>query len=535
MKDRIRREESTLLKDNTANPIITDSVAVLCDAGFSDEHIAQFTDDAVGVLDDYAALIGENTKIEYSITKALGKIMLTIKIPGDSYDPFVSGNLAEKRKLGSIIKLNLNTETAAVSHNYAFGSNVITVSIPLSERRKPFYKDPMVAAIVLGIVLGILCRHIPDPAGSFLVDELASPLLSIMLSILSGIMGPVIFISITTSIIALESINNLTNLGFKIMGRFVLTTLFLIAVSTVVSAFFFRSFGTGAMSFEPSQLVQMILDIIPTNLFVPFVENNTPQLVILGLLLGSALLMLGDRVNELNEILLQLNEWVMSAMKIILMAIPAIPFLSILTSVANGTGSEILEGWKFIVASYIVFTVSTAIKALKVSLTTGIGISDFWKKIKPIVSMAFTTGSTVAPIKKTYEISEKEFNIRQEFTSFWIPMCSAMLSPKTTINVVIATLMVAEMTGMAVTNSFILALVLVSLELSLASPGTTSAWTIMFQTLSMPVHYVGYFAVYRIFTNNYSAACTMAYDVLEEVEAAHKLNGITDRTERKDR
>ena len=129
-------------------------------------------------------------------------------------------------------------------------------------------------------------------------------------------------------------------------------------------------------------------------------------------------------------------------------------------------------------------------------------------------------------MKKAYEVSEKELHIKPEFSSFWIPMCSAMLSPKTTIYLVIATLMVAEMTGMAVTTSFLLVLIIVTLELSIASPGTTSAWTIMFETLGMPTSYVGLFTVYRMFTINYGTACSMTYNILEELEAAHKLNGM---------
>ncbi len=523
------KKESVLLKDNTANPVVVDSVTLLRDAGFNEDYISQFADDAVGVLNDYADLIGEGVRVEYSLRKRLAKFSLIVKIPGDRYDPFVSGSSAKRRRLESVLSLNLNTEMATVSHDYAFGNNIISVSVPLSERRKALYKDPMVLSIVLGVVLGLLCQHIPEAANSFLVNELASPLLSIMLDVLSGIMGPVIFISMTTSIIALESINDLTNLGFKIMKRFLVTILFLIAVSIVVSSFFFRSVGTGSISFAPDQLMQMILDIIPTNLFKPFVENNTPQLVLLGVLLGSALLILGDSVNELNEMLLQINEWMMSAMKIVLMAIPAVPFLSIFTSVAKGSGAEILEGWKFIVASYIAYTICTVVKAVKTSVKTGVSIPELWRKIKPVASMGFTTCSTAAPMKLAYEVSEKELHIKPEFTSFWIPMASAMLSPKTTINVVIATFMVAEMTGIAVDNSFILALILVTLELSVASPGTTGAWAIMFKTLSMPTSYVGYFTVYRILTNNYTNGCAEAYYMLEEFEAAHKLGGIDEQ------
>ena len=45
--------------------------------------------------------------------------------------------------------------------------------------------------------------------------------MSIILDLLAGIMGPVITISMTAAIIELDSINDLTDLGFKIMRRFV--------------------------------------------------------------------------------------------------------------------------------------------------------------------------------------------------------------------------------------------------------------------------------------------------------------------------
>lgn len=498
---------------------------MLRSAGYGDDSIAQFTDNAVSVLNDYAELVGVGTRVEYYIAKKLGRIELKMSIPGAQHDPLKSGKGAKKRRLASVVSMNLYTETARVSYKYAFGSNIISVSLPLAQRHRSIIKDPVVIAVILGAVLGFLCQYLPGAARGFVIDDLASPLMSIILDVISGIMGPVIFISMTTSIIALDSVNDLTNLGFKIMKRFVAITLFITAVSIAVSALFFRGFGEGSISLAPKQLVQMVLDIVPTNLLRPFLNNNTPQLVILGFLLGTALLLLGDSVSELREVLTQVNEWIMSAMRVVLTVIPVIPFLSLFTLIVKGNIGEILEGWKFIAASYIVFGVCAGAKAVKASARTGIGISDFWRRIKPVVMMAFSTGSTSTLLKKVYEVSEEEFGIKPEFTSFWIPMCSAMLSPKTTVNVVIAAFMVAEMTGMAITTSFLVVLVLVTLELSIASPGTTSAWTIMFETLSMPTGYVGLFTVYRMLTNNFNAACTEAYSMYEEVEAAYKLGG----------
>ena len=401
----IRPKKNTLLNDNSENTIVSESVAMLRNAGYDDSYIAQFSDDAIGLLDDYARLIGVGTEIEYVIAKRLARIELRLFIPGEKYDPFDSGAEAKKRKLASVVNLNLNTETAKVSYRYALGCNVISVSLPLTERRRPIYKNPTLIAVVLGVALGFLCRLLPANASGFIVDEIASPLMSVILGVMAGIMGPVIFISLITSIIAMDSINDLTNLGFKIIKRFILIILFLIAVSVAVSALFFRSFGSGSVSFEPSQLIQMIFDIIPTNPVRPFLENKTAQLVILGFVLGSALLLLGNGAAELKKLLTQTNEWIMSAMKIVLMVVPAIPFLSIFTTIAKGKGAEILQGWKFIAACYIVYGVCVAVKLVKTSVVTGMKIPEIWRRMKPIVKMAFVTSSTTAPMKIAYEIS----------------------------------------------------------------------------------------------------------------------------------
>jgi len=172
-----KSSKSTLMRDNTTNEIVSDSISMLREAGFNDDYIDQFADQAVSVLDDYAELIGEGTKVEYSLMKRLTEIELKVLIPGESYDPFASGREAQKRNFQSLGGLNLNAGTACVSHKYAFGYNALSVSVPLTERRKTLLKDPILFAVILGVILGLVCQHLPDTASTFIIDGLASPLI----------------------------------------------------------------------------------------------------------------------------------------------------------------------------------------------------------------------------------------------------------------------------------------------------------------------------------------------------------------------
>lgn len=517
---------SSLQKDNSENIIVTDSVSRLKGAGFADSYIWHFTGSLVGILNDYAELIGEKTEVQYRLIKKFTKIELRIQIPGAQFDPFTSGSEAQKRMIEALTHINLNTELPDVSYKYQSGANVIFISVPLDRKKKKLYKDPMFLAVVFGVVVGLICLHLPESANSFIIDNVVSPLRSKILGAVSGIMGPVIFISITTSIVAMGSIDDLTHLGFRIVRRFAVIILFVIVLSMAVSALFINFIGTESLNIAAEQIVNIVLNIIPTNPITPFTENNTAQIVVLGFLMGSALLLLGEKVSELKKIITQVHQWIFRAMKIILKAIPVVPFLSLVSAIGSGNFSTLLNGWKFIAASYIVSTLCVVIKAVKTSAVTGVRIPDFLKRIKPVIRIAFSTGSDSAPVQAACEVSSEELNIKPEFSSLWVSMNSAMMSLKTTITLITSAMLAAEMCGVSITPSFILILVIVTFELSMASPGVINAMTTLFGILGISTDLVGIFIIYRVFTINYMTACTMTYNMFEELEAAHKLGGM---------
>ena len=519
------KNESVLLHDNTENVLVQDSRAAMLKAGFAEAETDLFADMIVGILNDYAAALGEGITVEYRIRKRLVKLEVLMAIPGEAFDPFTEGSGADQRSVDKIFNLNRDGEGFGISYKYKVKRNLISVSIPLEQRPKKVIRDPVVWGVILGLACGLLCTLLPPKTADFIINEIASPLQSIILGLISGVMGPVIFISLISSIIALESINDLTGLGFKIIGRFLVIILFLILVSILVSGLLFQNFGSGGEGFSLGMLFGMILDIVPTNLIEPFLKNNTAQLVVLGFLTGAGLLLLGDSVSDLKRIIAQINNWVMSVMNIVLLTMPAIPFLSIMITLGSGKGKDLLSGWKFIVASYLAFTICIAIKAIKTSIKSGVKIPELWDKVKPVAKISFTTGSTTAALKSVYEASDA-LRVKSSFSSFWIPMGTAMLSPKTAVNVVIGAFMAAQLENTPVSFAFLVVLIIMATELSTASPGIPAACTAVLKSLGLPVDYVGLITTYRLLTDNYGAACAISYNVLEEVELAHKLGEI---------
>ena len=174
-------------------------------------------------------------------------------------------------------------------------------------------------------------------------------------------------------------------------------------------------------------------------------------------------------------------------MKLVFVLTPVIPFISLFKAFANGKAQILLEGWEFIVGVFATLVICCLIKLIKVSLRCRLPILVLLKKTMPMASLAFTAGSENATLNIQIEHSRGKLGINQTFSDFWIPMSHAIFKPRTTIHLVIPPFLIAKSTGMPISQLFLMVLIVTVLELSIASSGITSAWTILFAALELPM------------------------------------------------
>ena len=478
------------------------------------------------ILTEYRDHFGEETEVRLHLLKRFGRHYLIMGVKGGKWDCFEEGEdvdeINTQRKVSSLsIK-----RTSAMSYYYLSGYNVCILSSSFFKIRTNILKQPIIWAIILGAACGLICQILPQPANDFIVNDVVSPILDIVLKMMAGIMGPVIFLSLVTAINTLESINELNQLGFKLVLRFLYIVLFCTLLSGIVGIVLFGGLAEGAADFKASMIVKLLLSIIPTSLITPFTENNIPQLVVLGMALGAILLMFGERTRGLANILQQVKEWINELLNLVLKIVVVIPFLSIFKLLAKGDMETILKGWKFIVGVYICFVICLAVKMIRVSVKCKIRLSVLLRVVKPLTLRALSTGSSYVCMRKFYEISKEDLQIHENFTSFWVPMSQAMLWPTSPVKFILASFSAAMMTGTPVSLSFLLILFIVVIELSLASPGFAAGCTIIFPSLGISAELAGIFTAYNVLISNAGAAFDITYQMLEQIQAANVLNKI---------
>ncbi len=491
----------------------------------SEEDADSFISQATSVLTDYQKRFSDTKEFKYRFIRRFGRVELILTIPGPRVNPFEEGDRGKERNIKKTIDSLLLTPSTEINYAYAGGNNIVYVHTPISQTEAKVLRSPMLYAVLLGIIGGLIIRVLPQEAASLITDEIAGPVLSVVTKILSGIIGPVIFLSLVTSINTLDSITQLNDLGIKIVRRFLHITDLTAIMAMLVACLFFPILGSGGTDFSPATVIDLFLSVVPTNVFTPFVDNNVPQIVVLGLIMGEALLIVGKKVSILPEILLDIKEWINELMFLVMKATPLVPFLSILRLIGQGRYDTMIRGWKYIVAIYICILLSFGIKLFKVSMRCKVSVPYLLKTVKPAGINSLVASNKATGITMCYDISDS-MGIDKSYSNFWIPMNQAMLSTNYTIIFVLATFYVADLSGVPASPGFLIVLFILAVQLSMASPGMIGGLTILFQSLGLSTEYVGLFSVYKLLTSNALNMYNAVYRLLEEFEAATVMGKV---------
>lgn len=494
-------------------------------AGLHPEEKERFLGLTKGVLEAYERRFGESAEFSLAFRKHLVSIELKIIVPGKLYDPLLDRNDPTFDDTYKLLSRLLTDRLSTAFFIYGYRENIVSIRAP-RHRHGGFLKSPTLWAALLGILFGIFSRMLPENVSDFLVNELVSPVYSVLVRTLSGIMGPVLFLSLISSITMLNDISELNSLGRSVIRHFVIMTMSVSLMSILVCALFFRNLGGSGTSILPDKIIELFLDMIPTNLFSPFVEGKIPQMIVLGLGMGTALLMIGDRGSGLRSLLGEASIWLNTLNSIVSKLSPVITFLNLMILVASGRYASILEAWKYLAVFLMCMLTYALWKLFYVSFRHSVSPLVLLKKLKPLLIKSVSSGAYSPSMNLQKQIAEKELGIRSSFSEFWMPMSYAMLNPTTTITCVASAFCAAQMSGVSVSLSFLVVLFLLSVQVSIASPGLTSSLVIIFGQLGLSSDYVGVFTACKIVTRKAAGVFSAFSTLLEELDAALRKNAV---------
>jgi len=327
----------------------------------------------------------------------------------------------------------------------------------------------------LGIVLGLVSIFLHW--GPFISDWI-KPFGTIFINLLKLIAIPLILVSLISGVSNLKDISKLSRIGGKTISFYLVTTVIaiivgLIAVNTIKPGNFLSKEKqvelsekyakdvnlkvTDAQKLKESGPLQVIVDIVPENIFGSMGSNrNMLQVIFFAIMFGIALIMVPEQkgiyvkgfFDGVNEVILKIVDIVMHYSPVGVFALIG----ALIVDFAGDDPKQALELFRALGVYAITVLLSLAamilvIYPLFMRMFTHIKYKQFLKGIIPAQIMAFSTSSSAATLPVTMECAEKNLGIKEEITSFVLPLGATINMDGTSIHQAVTAVFIAQAFG----------------------------------------------------------------------------------------
>ena len=349
------------------------------------------------------------------------------------------------------------------------------------EKKKMSLAMQIFIALVLAIVAGLLMQKYADFAQSYI-----KPFGTIFLNLVKFIVVPIVLFSIMCGIISMRDIKKVGSIGLKTVVYYLCTTAFAITIGLIGGNLFkglFPKVATTDLTYEAAEatsFMDTIVNIFPSNFVSPMVEANMLQIIVMALLLGFAIIMIGEEknarvVNACND----LNDVFMKCMEMILKLSP-IGVFCLLCPVIASNGPAIIGSLAMVLlAAYICYIVhAVVVYSIAVKAMGGLSPLEFFKGMLPAIMFAFSSASSVGTLPINMECVEK-MGASKEVTSFVLPLGATINMDGTAIYQGVCAIFIAACYGIHLTLPQMMTIILTATLASIGTAGVPGAGMVM--------------------------------------------------------
>lgn len=350
-------------------------------------------------------------------------------------------------------------------------------------------------AMVAGILVGLACMG--ETAAAF-TTKYIKPFGTIYVNLLKFMVVPVVLFSIIDGVISLGDIKKVGSIGWKTMVYYLLTTAVAVVLGLAVALIFkngglFPQLETTDLVYEAksSNIMDVIVDIFPSNWLSPLVNANMLQTIVIALFFGAAILMTGDKGGKVGDLFNAIYAVVMQIMMIVINITP-IGVFCLMVNVVAVNGAKIIGALGMaILAAYIGYLIHVVVVyGLSVKVFAKLSPLAFFKGMAPAMITAFTTTSSAATLPLTIECSKK-LGADDEVASFVLPLGCTINMDGTAIYMGITSVFIAFCYGVDLTMAQMATIVITATLASIGTAGVSGAGMIMLamvlQSVGLPV------------------------------------------------
>ena len=364
--------------------------------------------------------------------------------------------------------------------------------------------------ILLGMFFGLLFGAVIfylDPLPEYLTFLIGTYLFNlggdIFINLLKLMIVPLVFFSLVTGISSLGSLKSLGNITLKTIGLYLTTTAIAVSLSLLVGSIFRPGSGYSSdLSVSPDSLpegqgtYETILGIFPSNIIQAMADNQMLAIVFFSIIFGLALNKTNHLTDNISKAFEKLNIVFMQLVIMIISFAPIGVFCLIGKFVISDGLNVFQEAFMYVILLISVLILHTFLTySLMLKFFTNLSVVTFFKKMKDVAIFAFSTSSSAATIPVTLNTVENNLGVNKNVASFVVPVGATINMDGTAIMQGMATIFIAQMSGIELTLVEYVQVVILAVATSIGTAAVPSAGTItliiILQQFGLPLEAIG--------------------------------------------
>ena len=323
----------------------------------------------------------------------------------------------------------------------------------------------IMAALVLGVVAGLLL----GADGAEFAKTWIAPFGAIFMNMIKMTIVPMVFASLVMGMCSLGDIKKIRRIGMKTVIYYLVTTAFAIVLGLILGSVIEPGAGMNlpaeglvASAKDAPPLMQVIVNIFPTNPIESMLKADMLQIIVFALFLGLGILLL---------VLAQEMQLELPA--------PIGVFGLITPVVASNGPAVLLPLLKVIVAVYLgCFLHAVFVYGGMLKVIGKFSPLKFFKGLAPAQLLAFTSCSSNGTLPVNLACVQK-MGVSKEVSSFVLPLGATINMDGTAVYQGVCALFVAQLYGVDLNSAQMLTIVLTGTLASIGTAGVPGAGFIM--------------------------------------------------------
>ena len=389
-------------------------------------------------------------------------------------------------------------------------------------------------ALILGATLGIIFCDSYSAWGNVI-----NGIGDIFLHAINMIVIPLVFLSTVLGISTMTDSKSMGRIAVKTFLYFIVTAVLAAAVGVIVADVLRPGYGTHkaevdaggiletAQATESSTLMDIIVDIVPSNIFEAFSSGNILPIIFFSLLLGYFITKIrGNRQATINNVFESFSDAIMALTNFIIRLAPLGIFAIVMVLVGKqasdlGALKECFRDFAFfvIVVWISLIVMGGIVLPIMVGLMAKVSPIKHLKQIYSALIVAFSTSSSYSALPLIISDAKEKMGVSNNIASFTVPLGITFNKIGTIVYECVAVIFVAQAVGMDLTAAQQVSLIGASIVTVLGAPSVPMAGVItlavLLAAMGLPTDYIGMFMAIDILCdmpktllNAYSVSCS---------------------------